>query len=258
MSALKILVNGEAGAGKTELLRTLPKTTFVVSRDSKEFSIPLPHMMVDKYYSMSILLYGGDVVIGTEKVYVPGVIDKTNLFFEKTGSYPETVVFDSVSQLAMDVIDSASAVPDSYGSRGAFITAEMAVLTKFIHEELELNGVNVILLNHVIAEKEDGKPNGKYVQFGQGKFVAKGGFYSTVNESITLIPEGMYTAVHTRGMNKQARTTLTDIPTKMYVENTVEPDKSKKLKDDEYYFTLGDHLAKLLAKQENVVEEFRY
>jgi len=258
MSALKILVNGEAGAGKTELLRTLPKTTFVVSRDSKEFSIPLPHMMVDKYYSMSLLLYGGNITVDNEKIYVPGVIDKTNLYFEKTGAYPETVVFDSVSQLAMDVIDSASAVPDSYGSRGAFITSEMAVLTKFIHEELELNGVNVILLNHVIADKEDGKFNGKYIQFGQGKFVAKGGFYSTVNESITLVPEGSYIAVYTRGMNKQARTTITELPTKLYLENTVEPDKSKKLKDGEYYFTLGEHLANLLARQQNVATEFRF
>ena len=255
--SVKLLINGIAGAGKTQLLKSLGKETFVVSRDAKEFNLPLPHMLVDTYYGMDILLYGGTVKNSeNEDTVIEGVVDKLNTYYEKMGHPPENVVIDSVSQIFMDVIDSGAAVPDSWGSRGAFITKEMATLTKFIHEELELNGINVILLNHVINEKLEGNYTGNFLSFGQGKFLEKGGFYSTVNESVTIVPDGTHRIVHTRGDKKQARTFLTDLPSKMYVANIDDPDKSKKLKEGEEYFNLKDHIAKLLANQ-NDVEEWR-
>lgn len=257
--AIKLLVSGVAGAGKTELLRTLDDTVFVVSRDSKEFPLSLPHMMVDKYYDMSTLLYGGDVQNDEgEPTYVEGVMDKMHKYFEHFGKYPKTVVWDSVSQLTMDVIDVASQTPNVYGSQGAEVTKEMALLTKFIHEELELKGVNVILLTHVTEGKDEGKPNGQYEQFGSGKFLAKGAFYSATNEAITIVPEGTHRAVYTRGINKQARTMLPDIPTKLYLPNIIDPDKSKRLKEGEEYFSLAEHLAKLAGNQNKVTEEFRF
>ena len=51
-----------------------------------------------------------------------------------------------------------------------------------------------------------------------------------------------------------ARTAHADLPDKMYVENTVDPEKSKKLKEGETYFSLRSHLDLLLSTQENVKE----
>jgi hypothetical protein len=239
--AIKILINGEAGTGKTSLLSSLDKRTFVASRDAKKFGLKLPHTLVEEWLGM--------------QAFVNTVIDKLEDYNDKFGEYPTNVVIDSVSQIFMDVIDKASQTPNVYGSQGAEVTKEMAVLTKFIHEDLELNGVNVILLNHVITEKEDGKLTGSFISFGSGKFLEKGGFYSTTNESITIITVGEHRKVFLKGKDKQARTTLTDVPDTMWVENLFDPSKSKKLKEDETYFTLQGHLD-LLADEQHSVEEW--
>lgn len=246
MSSIKLLVNAIAGGGKTTLLESMGEETFVISRDGKEFGFPLPHMLVDRYVDMNTFLYGN------EKEEIAGVVDKISAYEAKFGNYPKNVVFDSVSQLTMDVIDVASQTPNVYGSQGAEITKELALLTKFIHEDLELNNMNVILMNHVTEEKVDGKATGTYLQFGQGKFLAKGGFYATANEAITIVPEGTHRAVYTRGTDKQARTACKDLPTKMWLKD-IRPDaKSKKLKEGEEYFSLDSHIDLLLKKQVDV------
>ena len=253
--AIKLLISGEAGAGKTDLLRTLEDTgTFVVSRDAKEFALSLPYMLVDAWYDMSTLIYGGDIKDEGETIHIDGIVDKMEKYNERFGEYPSTVAIDSVSQIFMDVIDKASQTPNVYGSQGAEVTKEMAILTKFIHEDLELNGINVILLNHIIPEKDEGKATGKFVQFGQGKFLAKGGFYSTTNEAITIVSEGSHRAIYTRGVDKQARTANVSTPDKLWVENSVNQNKSKKLKEGEEYFTLRSHLQGLIDGQSNVKE----
>jgi len=236
--AIKLLINGEAGSGKTPLLSSLDKETFVVSRDAKKFGIKLPHVLIDNWVDMTTL--------------INTIYEKMEGYNEKFGSYPKNVAIDSVSQIFMDVIDKAAQTPNVYGSQGAEVTKEMAILTKFIHEDLELNDINVILLNHVIEEKDEGKPTGSYVSFGAGKFLSKGGFYSTTNESITVITSGEHRKIITRGKDKQARTAMTTIPEQMWVENLVNPDKSKKLKEGEIYFVLKDYLALLLEDQQDV------
>ncbi len=255
--AIKLLINSEAGVGKTSLLSSLGVETFVVSRDAKDFNLPIPHMLVDKWYSMDIFLYGGVVKEGGESVTIAGVADKINTYAEKTGKAPENVAIDSVSQIWLDVIEKASLTPNVYGSQGAEVTMEMGKLVKFIHEFLELNGVNVILLNHIIKEKADGTETGVYIPFGTGKFLSKGAFYSTVNEAITIIASGQNRVVYTRDINKMARTSLTDIPSKLAVENIVNPEKSKKLEAGQTeYFTLKSHI-NTLVEIANKAEEFR-
>jgi len=168
--SIKLLVNGIAGAGKTSLLDTMGEETFVVSRDGKAFGFPVPHMLVSVYVNMDIFLYGGTV----DEEYIPGITDKLEAYNDRFGKYPTNIVFDSVSQITMDVLDVASQTPDSWGSQGKEATAELAKFTKFIHEYLELNGVNIILMNHVTEEKNEGKATGCYIPFGQGQFKNKG------------------------------------------------------------------------------------
>ena len=50
--AIKILINGEAGTGKTSLLSSLDKRTFVASRDAKEFGLKIPHTLVEEWLGM--------------------------------------------------------------------------------------------------------------------------------------------------------------------------------------------------------------
>lgn len=254
--AIKLLVNAEAGVGKTTSISSFGNETFVVSRDAKDFTLPIPHMVVDSWYDMKTFLYGGKVIDGADTIQVDGVTDKIAAYTEKMGQPPKNVVIDSVSQIWLDVIEKASLKPNVYGSQGSEATKELGLLTKFIHEYLELNGVNIILLNHIIKEKLDGKPTGTFIPFGTGKFKDKGAFYSIVNESITIEAVGSNRCVYTKDIDKLARTTLKDIPEKMWMENIINPDKTRKLKDDEEYFTLKGHLDKLEAAQANI-SDFR-
>lgn len=246
MSSIKLLVNAVAGGGKTSLLASLGEETFVVSRDGKAFGFPLPHMLVDRYVDMATLIYGN------EKEEMEGIVQKIEAYEKRFGQFPENVVIDSVSQLTMDVIDVASQTPNVFGSQSIEITKELAVLTKFIHEELEMNGMNVILMNHVMEEKVEGKLTGVYLPFGQGKFLAKGAFYATANEAVTIVQEGSYRAVYLRGTDKQARTACKDLPTKMWLMDIGPEEKHKKLKEGESYFSLAEHIEFLKSKQTNV------
>ncbi len=253
--AAKILVNSESGVGKTTLLRTLdPEKTLVISRDSKAFSLSMPYMLVEEFYDMNTFLFGGEITREGEVVVIEGVVDKMETFNTKLGEYPRTIVFDTVSQLTMDVINKALKTPNVYGSQGAEINRELGIFVDFLHEYLELNDINIILLNHVIKDKSDEAT--EYIAFGQGKFKDKGGFFSTVDESVTLAQEGNYLVVYTKGSLKQARSKL-DIPAKMYIESIGDPIKSKKLKDDEVYYTLNDHLNMVIEANNKITKEFR-
>ena len=255
MAAAKILVNSESGVGKTSLLGSLdPSKTLVISRDSKAFSLPMPHMLVEEFYGMDLFLYGGEVTVDSELVQVEGVVNKMEAFEAKFGCYPETIVFDTVSQITMDVINIAMKTPNVYGSQGAEINKELGTFVDFLHEYLELNDINIILLSHVIKDKSDEAT--EYVAFGQGQFKNKGGWFSIVDESITIAQEGSYLVAYTKGSLKQARSKL-DVPAKMYIESTGEPIKSKKLKEGEVYYTLGNHLDMVVEANSKVTKEFR-
>ena len=254
MSA-KLLVNGEAATGKTTLLSSLnPTKTLVISRDSKVFSLPIPHMLVEEFYGMELFLFGGEIQQDGETVVLEGVTDKMEAFEASLGHYPETVVFDTVSQLTMDVINKALKTPNVYGSQGAEINKELGIFVDFLHEYLELNGINIILLNHVIKDKSDEAT--EYIAFGQGKFKEKGGFFSIVDESVTIAQEGSYLVAYTKGALKQARSKL-DIPAKMYIESLGDPIKTKKLKEGESYYNLNDHLQMIIEANNKVTKEFR-
>ena len=77
-------------------------------------------------------------------------------------------------------------------------------------------------------------------------------FYATTNEAITIVTEGNNRAVYIRGTDKQARTTLADLPDKMWVNNIVDESKSKRLKDGEEYFSLQSHIDHLVNSQGDI------
>ena len=234
MSA-KVLINGVAGVGKSSLVKPL-RNAFVVSRDGKAFPFAIPHMTIPTFHNMSTVILGGTVKTEDGEEYIEGVEDKLERYHEKFGSYPETIVIDSVSKLIQDVIDYANLNFTNFDIHST-INKEVAILTSFIQETLVANGINVVLINHVMDNDKKG-----YVPIGQGKFKDKGGFYSEVDHSIFVGLEGKNVTVTHRGTDKQARTLIDELPDKQYVENILDPAKSKKLKEDEEYYNLQAHL----------------
>jgi len=243
----KVLINGKSGTGKTSLLRSL-RNAFVVSRDGKQFSLPIPHMTIPIYTDMRTVIHGGTVTDSegnAEKV--PGIFDKLEAYNEKFGEYPETVVIDSVSKLMQDAIDSSNLNFTNFDIHSN-LAKEIATLTSFVQEDLVANGVNVVLINHVMDNEKNG-----LVPVGQGKFRDKGGFYGEVDHSLLITDN--FKIIH-RGAANQARTLLDDLPDTQYVENTVNPSKSRKLKEDESYFNLQEYIDKVNNHGNDVADKY--
>jgi energy-coupling factor transporter ATP-binding protein EcfA2 len=234
MSA-KILINGKAGSGKSTLLKDL-KDAFVISRDGKAFPFRMPHMLVPQFHSMDILMHGGEVKVDDEEIEVEGFFSKMERFEEKTGKFPDTVAIDSVSKVMQDIIDYANLNFTNFDIH-SHVNKEVAKLTKFVQEDLVANGINVVLVNHVMDNDKKG-----LIPVGQGKFKDKGGFYSEVDHAILV--DSM--KITHRGVSNQARTTINELPDNQYTENCVNPLKSKKLKEGEYYYNLQNHIDAIL------------
>lgn len=249
MSA-KILINGPAGTGKTSLLKPLRKT-FVVSRDGKAFPFPMAHMVIKEYLGMSTILYGGDIEVDGEETHIEGVLEKIEKYNDKFGEYPETVAIDSVSKLMLDAIDYANLNFEGFDVHST-INKEMATLTSFIQETLVANGVNVVLINHVMENDKKG-----YIPIGQGKFKDKGGFYSEVDYSL-FIEGGKYPKVTHRGSDKQARTLIEGMPTTQYVRNIIDDSKSKKLGEDESFFDLQEYIDIIATAATEIADEWEF
>lgn len=244
--AAKVLINGKSGVGKSSLIKHLEKP-FVISRDGKEFPFELPHMTIRNYTDMKTILYGGTTRIDGENVEVEGVVDKLEKYVEIYGEAPGTVVIDSVSKLMQDAIDASNLKFTGFDIHSN-INKEIAHLTTFVQEYLVANGVDVVLVNHVMENDKNG-----YIPVGQGKFKDKGGYYSEVDESI-LVTEDLC-VIH-RGAENQARTLLEDMPDKTYLENIVNPSKSRKLRDGEMYFNLQEYIDRINERSNTIVGKF--
>lgn len=242
MSA-KLLINGKAGSGKSTLLKDL-EDAFVLSRDGKAFPFSIPHMLVPTFYSMEHLLHGGTVKVDDDEIEVEGFFDKMEKFEEKNKRFPATIAIDSVSKIMQDIIDHANLNFTNFDIH-SHINKEVAKLTKFVQEDLVANGINVVLVNHVMDNDKKG-----LIPVGQGKFKDKGGFYSEVDHAILV--DNM--KITHRGVSNQARTTINELPDYQYVADIVNPLKSKKLKEGESYYNLQKHLDLILATQGNNAE----
>jgi len=236
----KILINGISGSGKTTLMKSLTNT-FVVSRDGKAFPFNIPHMLVPTFYSMNALINGGVVKSEGEEIEVEGFFDKLEKYKEVIGDYPKTIAIDSASKLMQDIIDFSNLNFTNFDIH-SHINKEVAVFTSFVQEDLVANGINVVILNHVMDNDKKG-----LVPIGQGKFKDKGGFYGEVDHSILVSDM----KVHHRGVKNQARTTIAELPDTQYVENIVDPSKSKKLKEGETYYDLQKHIDLILETHNN-------
>lgn len=192
MSSAKILITGVANAGKTSLLKSLTNC-LVFARDGKPFSLPLPHVNVEEYTSMDELL---DLVQA-----------KLDAYNEKLGSYPDTIVFDSVSRIFTDI-----EVYCGKKFNGFEVWKNVnSEITKFLEAitSLQENGFNVVLIAHCTWDA-DAK---KYIETCKGSFAKIGGFLSTVDYAINIDVVGSKRVVTHRGTNL-SRTLIEDLPDK--------------------------------------------
>lgn len=179
----KLLVSGMANTGKTYLLQTLTDV-LVVANDGKKYPFKQPHVNIPEFC--------------TADEFISSVTEAMEKYKEKLGSYPSTVVIDSVSKTWLDIeahyLRTVSSFP--YGPIGKDISAVM----HFLENELAKNGFNLIFVSH--AFKDDTEM--ALVNAG-GSWGKKGGVLSEVDNAIYIENKGKKRVIYLKN-HKLART----------------------------------------------------
>lgn len=191
MSA-KILITGMPNTGKTTLLKPL-QNALVMARDGKPFSLELPHVNVAEFKNIDEFLNLLD--------------EKLEAYKNKLGSYPDTIVFDSVSRIFTDIETSCGKRFNGY-EVWANVNKEINKFLEAINM-LQENGFNIVLIAHAVWD-ENAK---KYIETCKGSFAKIGGFLSTVDYALNIDIVGNKRMITHRGTSL-SRSLLDDIPDK--------------------------------------------
>jgi hypothetical protein len=212
--SVKLLISAEANSGKTTLTKTL-KDALVVSHDGKRFPFAVPHVMVDSFQTTNDL--------------ITLINDKIVAYKEKFGSYPKTIVFDSVSKIFDTILDACNKKYTGFNIYSN-LSNEVNALTAYIQNTLIASDMNVVLISHAIYDQD----TAKYNLVGKGDFAKRGGFLSEVDQAIFLETKANKRTIHFRSTKFPARTLAEDDPDSI----------------DVAVFNLQDYIDKLAQTQE--------
>lgn len=210
--AVKFLVSAFEKSGKSTITSQL-RNPLVINLDQKEYGFKVPHVNIKEYLGMDALL--------------ETVAEKLQAYKEKFGKYPENLIFDTVTQMysAMQKYNSDKYKGFDVHSKNG---QETMAFNQFIEQQLLPAGINVIIVAHTLYDEA----TSRHIIPATGAFAKAGSWTSVVNDSIFVEVKSNKLVVHLKGLKYPARTTLTDLPDSIPVEE----------------YSLQDHLDQLSAK----------
>jgi len=210
--AVKFLVSAFEKSGKSTITSQL-RNPLVINLDQKEYGFKVPHVNIKEYVGMDALL--------------ETIAEKLQAYKEKFGKYPENLIFDTVTQMysAMQKYNSDKYKGFDVHSKNG---QETMAFNQFIEQQLLPAGINVIIVAHTLYDEA----TSRHIIPATGAFAKAGSWTSVVNDSIFVEVKSSKLVVHLKGLKYPARTTLTDLPDSIPVEE----------------YSLQDHLDQLTAK----------
>ena len=210
--AVKFLVSAFEKSGKSTITSQL-RNPLVINLDQKEYGFKVPHVNIKEYVGMDALL--------------ETIAEKLQAYKEKFGKYPENLIFDTVTQMysAMQKYNSDKYKGFDIHSKN---NQETMAFNQFIEQQLLPAGINVIIVAHTLYDEA----TSRHIIPATGAFAKAGSWTSVVNDSIFVEVKSNKLVVHLKGLKYPARTTLTDLPDSIPVEE----------------YSLQDHLDQLTAK----------
>ena len=190
--AIKTLISGEAGAGKTTLIKDL-KDALLLSHDGKRPNVKIPNVYVTTFSSVVEL-------IGT-------LNEKIEAYNTKYGDYPKVVVMDSISRIYETIYNNCASKFSGFAIYSN-MDAEIKLLNDYIENTLIASGMDVIVISHAQYDAE----TQQYTLVGKGSFNKLGGFYSVVDESVFVERKSSKRVVHYRSNKLPARTLIDTFP----------------------------------------------
>lgn len=190
--SVKLLIAAESNSGKTTLTKDL-KNALVISHDGKKYPFKVPHVMVDTFHSTDELLS-----IVNEKIVA---------YKDKFGSYPTTVVFDSVSKIFDTLYNSCEAKHTGFKVYSE-LDKQITEFTTYIQNTLIASDINVVLLSHAIYDTDQVK----YNLVGKGSFAKRGGFLAETDQALFIETKNNKRILHFRSTKFPARTLRAEDP----------------------------------------------
>lgn len=198
-NAVKFLLSAFESSGKSTITSKL-RNALVINMDHKEYGFKVPHANLKEYLGMDVLLQT--------------ITEKLMAYKEKFGRYPETIVFDTVTQMYSSMQKFNA---DKY--RGFDIHSQnnkdTLSFNDYIESQLIPVGINVVIVAHTTYDEA----TARYTIPSTGAFAKAGSWLSVVNEATFIEKKANKLVVHTSGMKFPTRTTLEDYPTGVDIEN---------------------------------------
>lgn len=211
--AIKLLVSAFESSGKSTTTSEL-NNALVFNMDHKEYAFKVPHANIKDYNGM-------DGVIQT-------ISEKIEAYNEKTGNYPSIVVMDTVTQLYSSMQKHNA---DKYKGFDvhSMNNKETLAFNEFIENSLIPSGISVVIVAHTTYDES----TSRHTIPATGAFAKAGSWLSVVNDAVFIEKKPNKLVVHTSGLKYPARSTLTDLPTGVDIEQ----------------YSLQDHIDKLTAQK---------
>lgn len=197
--SVKLLIAAEANSGKTSLTKTL-EDALVISHDGKRYPFKVPHVMVESFSSVVELT---DLITS-----------KIEAYYAKFGSYPKTIVFDSISKIFDSILASCNAKHTGFKIYSE-LDSEITALMGYIENTLIASGMNVVIISHALYDVD----TAKYSLVGKGSFAKRGGVLAETDQAIFLETKSNKRIIHFRSTKFPARTLVEDDPDSVSVED---------------------------------------
>ncbi len=211
-SGVKFLLCAFEKSGKSTLTSALRKP-LIINLDQKEYGFKVPHVNIKQYEGMDNL--------------IELVTAKLQTYHDKFKEYPETVVFDTVTQMysAMQKYNS-----DKYKGFDVHTknNQETMAFNQFIEQQLIPAGINVVIVAHTLYDEA----TARHIIPATGAFAKAGSWTSVVNDAAFIEVKSNKLIVHLKGLKFPARTTLADVPDSIAIED----------------YSIQDHLDQLSTK----------
>lgn len=197
--SVKLLISGLSGSGKTSLTKDL-EDALVIYHDGKAYPYPKAHATVRDFDSIND--------------FVTLITEKVEAYESKMGSYPKTIVFDSVSKIFDTIADNCNKKYNGFEIYTQ-LNKEINAFTSFIEDSLVASDINVVLISHALYDAD----TSRYSLVASGAFAKRGGFYAEVDEAVFLEAKSNKRIIHHKSTKFPARTLHGDFPNSLDVED---------------------------------------
>ena len=208
MSASKLLIVGQENSGKTTITSKLDKA-LVVSIDGKTYPYKVAHYKPATYTGLTN--------------FKDELISKLKAYKEKFGERPHTVVFDTVTKLYENMYKYAQKNFKGFDVHNT-ISTETLGFNDMIEDFLIKNGVNVVIVAHVIYDES----TSRFTVPATGQFAKTGSWLSLTDNASFVYSQGNTRMISHTELKYPCRSTV-DMP------------KNQKLDD----YCINEHMAKL-------------